>query len=173
MFGRLAFLIIATLVAVGQASAQDTSADLTILPKRTQATHAAMLAAARAADFDALQAIIDRQGGTTYLGFGDAATVRDFATTNSATGDGIDALAELVDLLELPYERVETDTSAIFVWPYLASIDLSTLSEADRVAAHQLVSAADLEAFVETGAWLSFRVVIEADGKWTAWVAGD
>lgn len=150
------------------------SADLTLLPKRVQATHAAILAAAKTGQLSALDAVIAKQGKPIRLGFGDAETAAEFATANSATGDGLDVLAETVNLLETPYEAVDLgDGQRFYVWPYLAGVDLPTMSDADKVVAYQLVAPADLDGFIDYGGWLSLRVIIDADGTWSAWVAGD
>ena len=171
---RSLLLAAAIVLAAPLVQAQDVSADLTQLPKRAQATHAAMLAAARAGDLAALQAIIDGQTGTIQLGFGGAETAAEFATGNSTTGDGLDTLAELVDILELPYEAVDdSEGGKFYIWPYLAGIDLAELGNADKVAAYQLIDPEALPDFVEYGGWLAMRTIIDADGRWSAWVLGD
>jgi len=168
-------LLAATLAFFSQfAYAQGPSADLTQLPEPVQATHAAMLAAARSGDLTALQAIIDSQSGSIQLGFGGAETAAAFATANSVTGDGLDALAELVDILELPYEAVDDgEGGQFYIWPYLASADLEKLTDADKVAAYQLINPDSLPDFIDYGGWLAMRTIIDEDGSWQAWVLGD
>ncbi|MGB3339747.1 MAG: hypothetical protein WBA73_21400 [Devosia sp.] len=168
-------LLAATLALVAPlAQAQDFSADLTQLPESVQATRAAMLAAAKAGDLTALQAIIDGQSGPIQLGFGGAETAAEFATSNSVTGDGLDTLAELVDILEQPYEAVDDGQGGKFyIWPYLASADLEKLTDADKVAAYQLIDPDSLPDFIDYGGWLAMRTIINADGEWSAWVLGD
>lgn len=168
-------LLAATLACLApMALAQDVSADVTQLPKSVQATYRSMLAAARAGDVAALQAIIDRQSAGIQLGFGGATTAAEFATGNSRSGDGLDVLAELVDILELPYEAVDDgEGSKFYIWPYLASADLEALSDADKVAAYQLIDPDSLPDFIDYGGWLAMRTIINADGEWSAWVLGD
>lgn len=169
-------LLLAVTLALGAplVQAQGISADLTQLPKRAQATHKAMLAAARAGDIAALQAIIDGQSGPIQLGFGGAETAEEFATTNSQVGDGLDTLADLVDILELPYEAMEDgEGSTFYIWPYLAGADLTSLSRADTVAAYQIIDPGSLPDFIEYGGWVAMRTIIDANGDWSAWVLGD
>lgn len=151
------------------------SDDISQLPKPVRATRAAMLAAAKAADLAALQAIIDSQGTPIQLGFGGAETAADFATGNSQTGDGLDVLADLVDILEAPYAKVDDgEGGSFYIWPYLAGMDdLTTLTDVDKVVAYQLITPDALPDFIDYGGWLSFRTIIDEDGSWQAWVAGD
>lgn len=173
---RLLPLLAALLLLPAAAMAQDrvVSSDLALLPKPVRETRAAMLAAARNADLASLQQIIDAQDKPIQLGFGGAETAADFATGNSVTGDGLDALAELVDILEAPFAQVDDgEGGSFYIWPYLAGGELTDLSDTDKVVAYQLVTPAALEDFIDYGGWLSFRTIIDEDGAWTAWVAGD
>jgi hypothetical protein len=160
--------------SLGHAQDRVVSDDVSLLPEPVQATRAAMLAAAKAADVSALQAIIDGQDRPIQLGFGGAETAEAFATSNSATGDSLDVLANLVDILETPYAEVDDgEGGKFYIWPYLAGADLSALTDADKVVAYQLIEPDSLPDFVEYGGWLSLRTIVDEDGSWTAWVAGD
>lgn len=151
------------------------SGDAAALPEAVRATRDAMLAAAKGADLAGLQAIIDAQGKPIQLGFGGAETAAEFATGNSQTADGLDVLADLVDILEAPYAKVaDSEGGSFFIWPYLAGVeDLSALTDADKVVAYQLITPDALVDFADYGGWLGFRTIIDDDGTWQAWVAGD
>ena len=151
------------------------SDDISLLPEPVQATRAGMLAAAKTADFAGLQAIIDTQGKPIQLGFGGAETAAEFATGNSVTGDGLDALADLVEILEAPYTKVPDGAGgSFFIWPYLADVpDLATISDVDKVVAYQLINPESLPDFIEYGGWIAMRTIINEDGRWSAWVLGD
>lgn len=156
------------------ALAETAGDNLDRLPEQVRATRAAMLAAAKAGDLDGLQAIIDESGKPTHLGFGGAKTAAEFAISNSGTGDGLDTLAELVDILETPYEAVDDgEGGKFYIWPYLAGADLANLSDADKVVAYQLIDPASLPDFIDYGGWLAMRTIIDEDGSWQAWVLGD
>ena len=162
------FLALATMPATAQVGN-----DVSQISKRARATYTALLTSARNADIAGLQAIIDKQGSRTELGFGGATTAQQFITDYAVDGEELVVLAELVNLLELPYMRVETPNVTYYVWPYLDRIDLSSMTEADKVAAYQLVGPKDLENFVEFGGWLSYRIIIDVDGTWVSLAAGD
>lgn len=168
--------LLAALLLPATAIAQDriVSSDLSLLPKPVRETRAAMLAAARNADLAALQQIADAQGKPIQLGFGGAETVADFAMAASLSGDGLDSLADLIDLLEAPFAQVDDgEGGSFYIWPYLAGGELTDLTDTDKVVAYQLVTPDALDDFIDYGGWLSFRTIIDEDGTWTAWVAGD
>lgn len=171
-------LLLTTIIALwaSAAIAQESvvSDDLTLLPKPVRATRTAMIGAAKAADLAALQAIIDSQANAIQLGFGGAATAAEFATGNSVTGDGLDVLADLVDILEAPYAKVTDEGGTFYIWPYLADVmDLATISDADKVVAYQLIDTTSLPDFIEYGGWIAMRTIVNEDGTWSAWVLGD
>lgn len=175
-FARTLLLAATLAISLPAALAQDrlVNGDTTELPDAVQATIAVMLAAARSGDVEALQAIIDEQERPIQLGFGGASSASEFALANSQTGDGLDVLADLVDILELPFEAVDDgEGGKFYVWPYLNGADLTALEPADKVAAYQLVAPDALPDFIEYGGWLAMRTIIDEDGTWQAWVLGD
>lgn len=158
----------------GHAQDRAVSNDLAALPAPVAATRDALLAAARAADLQALQDVVDAQDTPIQLGFGGAETVAQFAEGNSQTGDSLDVLADLVAILESPYAEVDDgEGGSFYIWPYLAGGELTDLSDADKVVAYQLVDPDSLTDFIEYGGWLSYRTIIDDSGAWQAWVAGD
>ncbi|MFD2648725.1 hypothetical protein ACFSX5_13070 [Devosia albogilva] len=169
-----AFALLALTVPV---AAQETSvsSDLSALPAPVFETYEALLDAARAGDFDGLEQVRTERGDDLQIGFGGAETITDFLTANSLSGDGVDAMAGLIEILESPYARVDAgDGTMFYMWPFLAGLeDLSDLPLEQRLEAYQLVDADALDDFAEYGGWLATRTIIEANGRWTAIVAGD
>ena len=175
MFHARSLLLAAAFAMIAPLSLAQTGSDgPSQLPEPVEATRAAMLAAAKAGHLAGLQAIIDNQDRPVHLGFGGAETAADFASSNSTTGDGLDVMADLVDILEMPFEAIDDgEGGKFYIWPYLASADLAKLSDADKVAAYQLIDPDSLPDFVEYGGWLAMRTIIDEDGTWQAWVLGD
>ncbi len=159
------------------ATAQETvvSDDLSALPAPAMETYQSLLNAARAGDFERLEQVRAKKGKDMQIGFGAAETITDFLVANSLSGDGVDAMAGLIEILEAPYAQIDAgDGTVFYMWPFLAGLDdLGGLSLAQRLEAYQLVDADALDDFAEYGGWLATRTIIEADGGWTAIVAGD
>lgn len=168
---------IAILALTLPTAAQETqySDDISALPAPARLTYEALLDAARTGSFEGLEKVRADHGKDMQLGFGGAGTVTDFLLANSLSGDGVDAMAGLVEILEAPYARADAgDGTVYYVWPFLAGIeDLGALTLAERLEAYQLVDADTLDDFADYGGWLATRTIIDADGRWTAIVAGD
>jgi hypothetical protein len=174
---RLIAVAVAVVCLSLPASAQETlvSNDLSALPAPALETYQALLDAARAGDFERLEQVRAKKGKDMQIGFGAAETITDFLVANSLSGDGVDAMAGLIEILEAPYARVDAgDGTVFYMWPFLAGVDdLGNLSLAHRLEAYRLVDADALDDFAEYGGWLATRTIIEANGTWTAIVAGD
>lgn len=169
--------VFALVALASPVAAQETvvSSDLSALPAPVLKTYEALLDAARAGDFDGLEQVRAKKGQDMQIGFGAAETITDFLTANSLSGDGIDAMAGLIEILEAPYAEVDAgDGTVFYMWPFLAGLDdLGALTLEQRLEAYRLVDADALDDFAEYGGWLATRMIIEANGRWTAIVAGD
>ncbi len=133
------------------------------LPAEVLETRAALLAAARAEDWDALEALIptDTLFNSNFAGEADhIAYYRSLDT---------DVFAEIVALLDDPFVTLDDIT----VWPELyARVPFAFGSDerADLEARHGADRLADWEA---AGSYLGWRLGITAEGQWIFLVAGD
>jgi hypothetical protein len=127
------------------------------------ATHAALLAAARAGDWDAIAAQLPSDGR--------------FTASHGAGDDPIayyrslprDPLPDLVTILEAPSGRLE----GMFVWPDVHARVPFTVDEAERAELDAHYGAGSITAWVEQGSYTGWRVGIAPDGTWRFLVAGD
>lgn len=151
------------------------SDDLSQLPDPVRAKRDALLAAARAADMDAIKAIMDKEPMPVTVSFGGPDDPIAYLKEASADGQGREVLAILADLLEAPFAAMDGgDGKPVYVWPYLAaSDDLGKMTPADEVVAMQLLGYEGMKNERELGAWYSWRTFIGPDGDWEAFVAGD
>ncbi len=151
------------------------SDDLSQLPGPVRAKRDALIAAARAADMDAIKAIMDKEAMPVTVSFGGPDDPIAYLKETSADGQGREVLAILADLLEAPFAAMDGgDGKPVYVWPYLAaSDDLGKMTPADEVVAMQLLGYEGMKNERELGAWYSWRTFIGPDGDWQAFVAGD
>ena len=150
------------------------SDDISALPQAVQDKRAQLIEAARSGDITSLKAIIDAQKSSPRVSFGDPEDAVAYLRTASADGEGIETLAILRDLLEAPYAIIgATSEEPSYVWPYLAVIDATALTPAQMVDAYGLMPAEYAKELPEMGAWYYWRVFIEKNGAWSAFVAGD
>lgn len=88
----------------------------------------------------------------------------------SGDGNGREILAALAGILslhpaELPLGQ-DLENNIIYVWPYLAELDLSKLTPAQEVELIRLVGPAEAKAMREKKKWTWWRLTIGADGTW-------
>src|SRR4029079_2708737 len=88
----------------------------------------------------------------------------------SGDGNGREILAVLADILpmraaELPFGQ-DLENNIIYVWPYLAEVDLGKLTPPQEVDLIRLVGPAEAKAMREKKKWTWWRLTIGADGTW-------
>jgi hypothetical protein len=88
----------------------------------------------------------------------------------SADGNGREILAALAEILpmraaELPFGK-DLENNIIYVWPYLAEVDLGKLTPPQEVDLIRLVGPAEAKAMREKKKWTWWRLTIGADGTW-------
>lgn len=125
------------------------------------ATRDAVIAAARAEDWDALRGLM-AEGFSS--GFGGQEDHIAYYQANEGS------LATLVAAMELPAGR---DASGNIVWPFAHARDLRSLSSAEIESLAPLASAEQIEQWAEAGSgWLGPRAGITPDGAWIFYILG-
>jgi hypothetical protein len=100
-----------------------------------------------------------------------------FWKKTSADGNGREILAALADILpmraaELPLGK-DLENNIIYVWPYLAEMDLSKLTPAQEIDLLRLVYADEAKAMRAAKTWTWWRLTIGADGTWHSFKKGE
>jgi hypothetical protein len=95
----------------------------------------------------------------------------------SADGNGREILAALAEILpmraaELPLGK-DLENNIIYVWPYLAEVDLGKLTPPQEVDLIRLVGVAGAKAMREKKKWTWWRLTIGADGTWHSFKKAD
>ena len=127
------------------------------------ATHAALLTAARAGDWDAMAALLPADGVFTASFGADADPIAYYRSLPR------DPLPEIVVVLESPAGRVGDMT----VWPDLHARDPFVITDTERPDLDRRFGRESVDAWIGAGAYLGWRVGITDDGTWRFMVAGD
>lgn len=94
----------------------------------------------------------------------------------SADGEGREILAILGNLLAIGPAEVargkDPENNAIYVWPYLAELDLTKLTPAQQVDLLRLVPPTQAKAMMTQKKWTWWQLTIGADGLWHAFKKG-
>lgn len=144
------------------------------LPDRVRATYDAILTAARSGELEALRPVLESNELMPQVSFGDAGDPIAYWKENSGDKKGLEILAILVNVLQMPYVRVRADTSnEMYIWPYLFEHDLDKLTPAQEVDLYRLMSPAEVETMRDFGGYIWYRLGIGRDGTWHFFLAGD
>ena len=131
------------------------------VPDPVTETRAAILAAATAQDYDALESLVDPAVFLSDAGFGTdpVAQWRDQGTAP------LDAMAAL---LALPHTVRETNEGTLYQWPrFTADSDPEDMSSAERDVLTELLGERGLEtAFQSETGYVAPRLGVLADGTW-------
>jgi hypothetical protein len=159
------------LLPAASALAEDMGQRCGELPAAVAAKRDAIREVAARGDLDALAALANPDNS---FGFGDVEDIGKAWASWKQQGTDMAALATALLALDCSVYRAEDAT--YYSWPAAVDLPVSELSQAekDEVAA---INGGDFAAAYledpETGYYVGWRIVIERDGRWTAFVAGD
>lgn len=90
--------------------------------------------------------------------------------SQSRDGQGLEILQTLDKLLKLPPAKLNVgkdyENNALYVWPYLAELDLSKLTPRQQFELRTLVPPKEARKIIDTKKWTWWRLAIGADGTW-------
>lgn len=137
------------------------------LPAAVEETRAALIEAAEAGDYDAIEELIPADGFEyTFGGAVEGGPVAYWQDLERTTGER--PLETLAAVLKLPYVLAR----GYYVWPWAY-----TLSSARDLSPHEQELLASVgqpsQFFPENVGYLGWRAGIAPDGTWTFFVAGD
>ena len=149
-------------------------ASLDALPERVRAMRDAILEAARTGDIEEMRPVLESNELMPNVSFGGAKDPIAYWKESSGDKKGREILAILVEILEMPFVRLAKGTSnEMYVWPYLAELDLEKLTPEQEVDLYRLVKPVELKSMREFGGYIWYRLGIGPDGTWHFFVAGD
>jgi hypothetical protein len=131
------------------------------VPDPVAQTRAAILAAAKARDYDALQAVIDPEVFLSDAGFG-------IDPVPGWRAQGTGPLETMEVLLGLPHTVEETNEGTLYRWPrFTADSDPEEMSGPERDALVALLGEDGLvNAFQDETGYVAPRLGVLADGTW-------
>ena len=137
------------------------------LPDAVEETRAALLAAAKTGDYEALRPLIPATGFEyTFGGPVEGGPIAHWQEIERSTVER--PLENLAAVLEMPY----TLSRGIYFWPFAYDIaDIADLTAYERELLEPLGPLDTL--FVPGTGYLGWRAGIEPDGDWVLFVAGD
>ncbi len=148
--------------------------DLSKLTDKARATRERILDAAKTGDLNKVAAVMEQNEMMPVFSFGGEKDPVEFWKTSYPDSEGIEILAILIEILEMPFVHVDQGTpQEMFVWPYFYAVPLKSLSPEQKVELFRLVTGTDWRDMLDFGAYIFFRAGISPDGVWHFFVAGD
>lgn len=174
---RLVFLLVLlTLSAVGcgengEPSASGTNTSATpaenALPAAVAEKREAIVAVAKAFDYDRLESLLDPK--TFSYSFGESGDPVGYWRRLEEEGE----VPILGDYLPVVLGSPHARRGDIYVWPSAYGKKPSTWTEEDRRSLANLYTEREIRAFERAGDYLGWRAGIRKDGTWLFFVAGD
>ena len=159
---------------VGDTLKVEAISDLSRLPEKVRQTRQRVLEAAKSGDLNKVATVMQSNEMMPVFSFGSDKNPVEFWKSSYPDSDGIEALAILSELLEMPFVHLDKGTpQEMYVWPYFYAMPLAGLTPEQKVELFRLVTGADWKEMLDFGAYIFFRVGIAPDGVWHFYVAGD
>jgi hypothetical protein len=132
------------------------------LPEPVAETHAALLEAAEAGDYEALRPLVPAQFSYTFGVPVEGGPIAYWQQVEAESGES--PLEILARILRMPY----TLTAGTYVWPFAFDKQPGDLTDHERELLGDLG-----ESFGAGSGYLGWRAGIEPDGTWRFFIAGD
>ena len=84
----------------------------------------------------------------------------------SVDGTGRDILATILDMLSTGFVLKGKGDTGMYVWPYFAEIDLTTLTPKEQVELYRLVPPKQAKAMLASGEYTGYRLGVAPNGIW-------
>jgi hypothetical protein len=84
----------------------------------------------------------------------------------SVEGTGRDILATILDMLSSGFVLKGKGDTGMYVWPYFAEIDLTTLTPKEQVELYRLVPPKQAKAMMASGEYTGYRLGVAPNGIW-------
>ncbi len=171
---RLFNVLVVAVVALVHVSAPraDEAGDPAKLPPHVADLRDVILTAAHSGKIEELKAAFDVSGSVPDFGIANMSDPIKALKDVSEDHQGRDILAALIQALDMPPVTLplgtDIENNLIYVWPYLAERPIDKLTPPEEVDLYRLVTPAKAAEMREKKRWLWWRLVIAADGTWTA-----
>lgn len=149
--------------------------DIETAPEPVRRMRAMIVEAAASGDIERLRPLMNPgPNQTQLLPEGEGTDPIEIVKSFSGDDDGSEILAILLDVLQSGFVRIDAGTpDEVYVWPYFAEKQISTLTPPEKVELLRIVTAGDLAQMQEYGNYNFFRVGITPTGEWKSFTAGD
>jgi hypothetical protein len=170
-------VVMATAIVYGSSIHAEDVRDRSKLPDHVADVRDAILTAARSGIIEELKSAFEVSGAVPDLGISPRSDPIKALKDRSADPQGRDTLAAIAEMMEMPPAALplgnDIENNLIYVWPYLSTRPLDSLTPAEQVDLYRLVTPDLAMEMRKKKRWLWWRLVIAADGTWTMFKKGN
>lgn len=136
------------------------------LPAPVKQTLQEIFETAQSGDIDAMRPVLEQNELKPMVASAHVDDPVAFWKKNSADGEGRDVLAALLNILSAGFVKSGQGKDAIYVWPYLAELDLTKLTPAQEVEFYRIVPADKALGMKKSGKYSYYRLGVSSTGVW-------
>ena len=140
--------------------------DPQLLPAPVKETLKEIFETAQSGDIDAMRPVLEENELKPMVASTHVDDPVAFWKKNSADGEGREVLAALLNILSTGYVKSGQGKDAIYIWPYLAEMDLTKLTPAQEVELFRIVPADQVAAMKKSGKYSYYRLGVSPTGVW-------
>ena len=140
--------------------------DPQLLPAPVKETLKEIFETAQSGDIDAMRPVLEENELKPMVASTHVDDPVAFWKKNSADGEGREVLAAFLNILSIGYVKSGQGKDAIYIWPYLAEMDLTKLTPAQEVELFRIVPADKVAAMKKSGKYSYYRLGVSPTGVW-------
>lgn len=140
--------------------------DATATPKLVQRILKTIILAAETGDIEEMRAVLESNELKPMVAAKNIEDPIAYWKEQSVDGTGRDILATMLDLLSTGFVLTGKGDDAMYVWPYFAEADLTTLSPRQQVELYRLVPPKQAKAMMASGKYTGYRLGVAPNGIW-------
>lgn len=140
--------------------------DATATPKLVQRILKMIILAAETGDIEEMRAVLESNELKPMVAAKHIDDPIAYWKAQSVDGTGRDILATMLDMLSTGFVLAGEGDDEMYVWPYFAETDLTTLSPRQQVEFYRLVPPKQAKAMLADGKYTGYRLGVAPNGIW-------
>lgn len=140
--------------------------DVTATPKLVQRILRMIVLAAETGDIEEMRAVLESNELKPMVAAKHIDDPIAYWKAQSVDGTGRDILATMLDMLSTGFVLKGKGDTGMYVWPYFAEIDLTTLTPKEQVELYRLVPPEQAKAMMASGEYTGYRLGVAPNGIW-------
>ena len=140
--------------------------DATATPKLVQRILRMIVLAAETGELEEMRAVLESNELKPMVAAKHIDDPIAYWKAQSVDGTGRDILATMLDILSTGFVLKGKGDTGMYIWPYFAEIDLTTLTPKEQVELFRLVPPKQAKAMMASGQYTGYRLGVAPNGIW-------